>query len=248
MGAGSEGLSWTTSVSLPTLLLLHTVESSSGNFRAEAPGGVSTISHIVPPLYEGPTAAVCRPCLWSPGPSGISSPLQAGLLSGTGRAWASCLRGRPGQAETDGCMSGCKVCNWLLSTHRDILVYTLGEITPRVFSCLPCTHRPPCIVSFPSVCMASTSTGPVLWAPSYMDPTPDHSLLWPLLSYLGNGISRTSAPPGGSRDTCPQMSFDSCGGAGDGLARNSWSRGPKRPTRPTPPLRSKEGDEGDLPT
>lgn len=92
MGAGSEGLSWTTSVSLPRLLLLHQVESSSGNFRAEAPGGVPTIGDIVPPLYEGPAAAVCRPCLWSPGPSGISSALLAGLQSGKGRGWA--LRGR----------------------------------------------------------------------------------------------------------------------------------------------------------
>lgn len=96
--------------------------------------------------------------------------------------------------------------------------------------------------------MASTSTGPVLWAPSNVAPTPDHPLLWPRPSYLGNGISRTSVPPGGSRDRCPQMSFDNCGGAGDGLARNSWSRGPTRPKRPTTPLWSKEGDEVDLPT
>lgn len=47
---------------------------------------------------------------------------------------------------------------------------------------------------------------------------------------------------------CPQMSFDSCDGAGDGLARNSWNRGPKRPKRPMPPLQSKEGDKVDLPT
>lgn len=128
-----------------TLLLLHQVESSSGNFRAEAPGGVPTTGRIVPPLYEGPTAAVCRRCLWSPGPSGISSALLAGLLSGTGRAWASCLRGRAEQAEADGCLHAPRLYNWLLTTHRDILVCTLGEITPQVFPCLSGIHRPPSV-------------------------------------------------------------------------------------------------------
>lgn len=141
-----------------------------------------------------------------------------------------------------------RVCNWLLFTQRDgyLSVYTRGN-NPSGFP-VPAQHPPTLLYSLLSVCTASTTTGPALWTPFYVGLTPGHPLLWPRSSYLGNGISRTSVPPGGSQDMCPQMSFDSCDGAGDGLARNSWNRGPKRPKRPTPPLQSKEGDKVDLPT
>lgn len=86
-------------------------------------------------------------------------------------------------------------------------------------------------------------TGLASWAPLYAGPTPDRPSSGPVPSYLGTWTSRTSAPPGGSQDTYPQKSFDSCGGAGGGLARSSWSRDPTRPMRPTRPLRSKEEDE-----
>lgn len=92
-----------------------------------------------------------------------------------------------------------------------------------------------------------TSTASTLWAPPHVDPAPGHALFWPCSSYLGTGTSRTFGPPGSSRDTCPPMSLDSCVGAGDGPARNSWSRRPTCPTRSTLPLRGEERDERSRP-
>ena len=48
---------------------------------------------LLPHPAAGSAGAVSRPCLWSPGLIGISSRLLAGLVSGPGRAWASCLPG-----------------------------------------------------------------------------------------------------------------------------------------------------------
>lgn len=48
---------------------------------------------VLPHPAAGSAEADSRPCLWRPDLIGISSRLLAGLVSGPGRAWASCLPG-----------------------------------------------------------------------------------------------------------------------------------------------------------
>lgn len=79
------------------------------------------IGHVLPHPAAGSAGAVSRPCLWSPGLIGISSRLLAGLVSGPGRAWASCL-------------PGCeRVCAWAWGDGRGL---------PMPCECASRVHEP----------------------------------------------------------------------------------------------------------
>lgn len=105
LGAQRGDGSWAQNISLLSQSCGFSIKwkiplETSGQRHGEGRAKQSRVGNPTTPLatvLPHPAAcsagAVSRPCLWRPGLIGISSRLLAGLVSGPGRAWASCLPG-----------------------------------------------------------------------------------------------------------------------------------------------------------
>lgn len=129
--AGSQGLSWTTSVSLLMLPLLYKMENYSGNLKGE-----------VPEMGWGPHPM--RALLQRLQTMFVEFPVPSWLaLEEPGhcvcQGVSTCLRGRAGQAETECYMRSLRVCNCVCTQGY---LCALEEMAPRVWPCLSGIYRP----------------------------------------------------------------------------------------------------------